>query len=435
MSLSPKIEVITFGCKVNTYDSSWLQSKLSSEFSNSDTEIFVLNSCAVTAEASRDAFRTARRIKRKKPNAKVVLTGCAAQVDTSAAEAVDEIDLIVANSHKGQIRELIQVMLQSESFDRVHKSNIFKKEDLEDQGGVEESHTRAFVKIQDGCNSFCTFCVIPFARGKSRSLSPHVLAEKLNQLYDQGIREVALTGVHIGDYEYSEGSASSMGLEGLIQHLLSRTRMPRLRLSSLEPVEVTDPLLELYQDPRLCRHFHMSIQSAETQTLSAMKRKYTAEDVERALLKIDSKVPGSFVGMDLIAGFPTETESQFAETADRLTDLPWTRLHVFPYSERPGTYASKTYPNLPNPEVKRRGEVLRSLSDRRLFERSMAQIGLRKEALVLRKPAHGAQGLSRDYWPILLPEMSESQLGTEISVSIQGISHGRLVGELISPGL
>jgi threonylcarbamoyladenosine tRNA methylthiotransferase MtaB len=351
----------------------------------------------------------------------VVVTGCAAQVDTESFTHVPGVDLVVANSHKGQLESLIRAYYSGTLRDRIYKSNIFKKEDLEPGGGIEAGHTRAFLKIQDGCNSFCTYCVIPFARGNSRSLSAAEIVARINELERAGAREVVLTGVHIADYH--EGGRD---LEDLLEKILSGTTMPRLRLSSLEPGEVSRRVLELYQNPRLCRHFHMSIQSANSKVLHEMKRQYTAETVERALLAIDERVPGSYVGMDVIAGFPGESDEEFIDSFERLRRLPWTRLHVFPYSARPGTFAARRRDPVHGALIKQRARLLRELSAERLAKRAAEQVGRTKMALSLR----GGRWLTRDYWPVTVdgewPENREFPV--EITASaITGELHARRV--------
>lgn len=416
------IDIKTYGCKVNTYDSGLLQKRFSrTEFKDSDkhTQVHVLNTCAVTAEATKEAVREIRKLKVKDPDSLIVVTGCAAQVDKDAFENLQWADLVVANSHKGQIEELIQKKLKGELSERVFHSNIFKKEDLEEGGGLEEDHTRSFLKIQDGCNSFCTYCVIPFARGKSRSLSIPNLVERVNELYNQGSREVVLTGVHIGDFEDTDTLGNSRSLEDLVESMLTFTKMPRFRLTSLEPVEVTSRLLELYQDKRLCPHFHMSIQSADTRVLNAMKRKYSAEDIEISLNEIEKRVPGSFVGMDVIVGFPGETDSEFENTYNRLVALPWTRMHVFPYSERPGTKAILIKDKVEARKISERSQRLRDLSQERMNRAALDQIGKSKELLILNSKKDRTLGLSEDYWHVLL-EGSNFERGSLLKVKVIG---------------
>lgn len=429
-------KVHTFGCKVNSYDSGLLQSRLHKEgFQSSGgekTHVHVLNTCAVTAEATKEAVRSIRRIKAKDPLATVVVTGCAAQVDTEAFQNLSGADLVVANSHKSYLGNILKDYYAGQlNGQRVFKSNIFRKEDLGAGGGVEENHTRSFLKIQDGCNSFCTYCVIPFGRGKSRSLTINDLVRRIHDLESYGAQEVVLTGVHIGDYQDGEKK-----LEDLVEQVLVKTKIPRIRMTSLEPPEVSDRLLELYSDPRMCRHFHMSIQSATSSVLEKMKRQYTAQDVETSLANIQRKVSGAFVGMDVIVGFPQESEGEFKETYDRLSSLPWTRIHVFPYSSRPGTKAEKMDGHIHQVEIKKRSKLLRELSSERYSQCGLAQVDKVKNALVLK----GNKALSRDYWQICLHEnQKEEVLNQEVSVKITGFDSssasrmdGLLWGEVIS---
>lgn len=442
-----RYKVHTFGCKVNTYDGGLLQKNLdaagflSSGDVESEPRIHVLNTCAVTAEATKEAVRQIRRLKVKDPFCTVVVTGCAAQVDTGSFENLPGADLVVANSHKGRLPELLSNYFKGTLEGRVFKSNIFRKEDLEAGGGLEKNHTRTFLKIQDGCNSFCTYCVIPYARGKSRSIPVLDLVARVNELSAQGAREAVLTGVHIGDYEDDTIPGRKLVLEDLVEHLLAKTEMPRFRLSSLEPVEVTERLLDLYRNPRMCAHFHMSIQSANTEVLHHMKRKYTREQVVDSLERIRRALPEAFIGMDVIVGFPTETEEQFRDTVNTLENAPWSRIHVFPYSERPGTRAAAFDVSVAPHERARRADVLRALSARRLEDEARGQVGRSKRVLVLNKAAKGGEGLSRDYWPVALPG-AESFLdhwrGQEIDVRITGYREperkgldGSLVGEVL----
>lgn len=430
MSDSFSVQFHTFGCKVNAYDTGLMEKRFLKDGFDIITEkegmgekpsrVHVLNTCAVTAQATKEAVRLSRRLKARDPFCLVVVTGCAAQVDTESFMGLPGVDLVVANSHKGQLETLIRKYYSGQLTDRVYKSNIFKKEDLEDGGGDKMGHTRAFLKIQDGCNSFCTFCVIPFARGKSRSIPVSNLVDRIRRLESQGVRETVLTGVHIGDYEDGD-----LRLEDLVEAVLRQTEMPRLRLSSLEPVEVSDRLLGLYKDERLCRHFHMSIQSAQTDVLHAMKRHYASPDVESALIRIADQVPGAYVGMDVIAGFPGETDEQFEESLNRLRDLPWTRLHVFPYSVRPGTYAARL-PQLSGEIIRERARRLRDLSLERVESHAIRQIGQIKKVLALQSESKKNRAISRDYWNIVLEGDGggTTPLSEEFSVQIIGTYRG-----------
>ncbi len=438
--------VHTYGCKVNSYDSGLIEKRLFQKghaASETKPRVHILNTCAVTAEATKEAVKKVRKIKSLDPQSTVVVTGCSAQVDGQAFDSLSEVDLVVANSHKVQLEDLLRQHFNGELNDKVFRSNIFKKDDLEEGGGLDSDHTRTFLKVQDGCNSFCTYCVIPFARGKSRSLSVRDLAARVQGFHESGIREVVLTGVHIGDYEDS-GKASPKYLADLVRVLLEETEIERIRLGSLEPVELTPELMGLFANGRLCPHFHMSIQSANTKVLQLMKRKYSAEQVEDSLNMISAMVPGAFVGMDVIVGFPGETEDDFQETYLRLARLPWTRLHVFPYSERPGTKALALPDSVKREARAFRAMRLRELSLDRYNESAAEQIGKIKKVLVLKSPAKGADGLSRDYWNIAIPELSsweDRPVGQELDIQIKGFDHslqsrieGHLVGEVIANG-
>jgi len=421
--------VHTFGCKVNTYDSGLIQKNLTThqfqyvpKLEKEKAQIHILNTCAVTAEATKEAVKVIRRIKSQQPFSTIVVTGCAAQVDTGSFENLPGADLVVANSHKGLLPDLLKKHFRGELTEKVFKSNIFKKEDLEAGGGLEKSHTRSFLKIQDGCNSFCSFCIIPYARGKSRSIAIKDLVARIRELENQGYNEIVLTGVHIGDYE-DEVSGAKKNMDDLVEAILAQTRVPRIRLSSLEPIEISDRLLEMYSDSRLCPHFHMSIQSADTEVLKNMKRKYTEKEVIESLNRIAHKVPNAYIGMDVIAGFPTETDEQFENTFKNLSETPWTRLHVFPYSERSGTKA-ETLPQIPFSKRKERASQLRELSWHRQQAEALKQVGTLQQALILNKPAKGAQGLTDYYWPVRLTdesELNEGDQGQILPVTITGV--------------
>ena len=430
--------VKTFGCKVNTYDSALIQKSLHRATGRRRAcggkgKVHIVNTCAVTDEAVKEARRYILRHRRQNPDDRIVVTGCAAQVETEKFSTLPEVDLVVANSHKEKLAQIVSAKWDQESSrpgkdhkHKIFKSSIFKKTHLGEGGGVEQGHTRLFLKIQDGCDSFCTFCIIPFARGKSLSLPPQDLIRSIQTHYDQGVREVVLTGVHIGDYCFPHDPKK--GLADLVRMILQKTSMPRIRLSSLEPPELTPALLELFADPRMCPHFHLSIQSAHSAVLKQMKRHYTAQEVESAFTKIHKQLPTAFVGMDLIAGFAGETKQQFEETYLRLKGLPWTKIHVFPYSPRKYTYAQKMYPSHPRHLIMKRAGFLRRLSDNRLRGEKEKQIGQLKMLLPLKYK--NPTGLSRDYWTVLLrparplkkqERKSPSSFNEEIPVRITAV--------------
>ena len=373
----------------------------------------ILNTCAVTREASAEAKRVVRKLKTQNPFAKIIVTGCAAQVDTGMFSGLGGVDFVVANSHKKEIPKILKRSIAGEKQENVFKSKIFKKDEIDFGSGLTDARTRVFLKIQDGCDSFCSFCVIPYARGRSRSFSVTQIVQQIQELVALGILEVVLTGVHIGDFQDPLTPPGSDPLSFLVESILRRTKLARLRLSSLEPIEISDHLLELFSDSRVCPHFHLSLQSAQTQVLADMKRKYGQREVRNCLTKIERSLPQAYIGIDLIAGFPTETPAAFDETYAVMRDHSWTKLHVFPYSERPGTKAAQITENVYPHIRKERGKRLRLLSDDRVRLKAQAQVGLTKEILPLKNQN---VGLSRDYWNVLLPESFSSGLETKFKI-------------------
>lgn len=403
------IQYHTFGCKVNTYDTGLIQKDLKNieteKLKTSGKTVHILNTCAVTAEATKDAVRLTRRLKKNDPNSIVVVTGCSAQIDKENFELTDTVDLLVANSHKEELKDLLQKKINGEALEKFYHKNIFRKSSMGEGGGLEDNHSRSFLKIQDGCDSFCSFCVIPHTRGKSRSLTLNSIIKKIKEFVLKGQKEVVITGIHLGDYD-DEGSV----LEDMVESILTETTLPRLRLTSLEPLELTSRLTELCKSERVCSHFHMSVQSVNTKVLAAMKRKYTKEDVLESFKRAKSVGTDVFVGMDVIVGFPGETESDFNETYDALKESPyWDKIHVFPYSERPKTGATLLNNSVPVMERKRRSKALRELSRERFKESLESQVGRELEVLVFEKKdfkgrRNYSQGLSKNYYPVVFPD-------------------------------
>jgi len=430
------VEIETFGCKLNHYDSLLMQKSLNQI--SSHKKIKLLNSCAVTAKAGKDIRKRAKKLKTTE-DCLVVVVGCGAQVETELYEKNSSVDLVIGNSDRKNLNTILQNFLSRQSqknlpkiqptqlysnLTQTHKepnkkpiqksftSNIFKQQEIySDFILPHPDRTRAFLKIQDGCDSFCTFCIIPFARGKSKSLSIDFLVESVHKLEEADLQELVLTGVHIGDYK-----DNNKNLEDLIETLLNKTTMARFRLTSLEPIEITKRLLDCYKDERMCPHFHISLQSTNTQVLKSMKRNYTKQEVEQAFERIALNIPQAFVGMDLITGFPTESLKDFEETYELLKNKPWSQIHVFPYSARKGTYSAFKYKELPQKEVKRRATLLRELSANRFQEKRKAQVGSHKKTLLFKKD--NTKSLSRDYWKVKVPP---SSFKGEKEVRITGI--------------
>jgi threonylcarbamoyladenosine tRNA methylthiotransferase MtaB len=449
-----KYLVRSLGCKANIVDGQSIEKALqlrgwSPAESEHDASLCIVNSCTVTDEADRQSRKMASRLASKNPEACVVITGCSAEVDPERLAGTRGVRYIVGNSDKPRIvdlllseiesgnaatpREQASILGQVRGYDEMLSRHPMDREwpsaeaqfprgMVLDEGNT--LRTRSFLKIQDGCNSFCTYCVIPYGRGPSRSQPPEQVVEQVRGLVERGVREVVLTGTNIGDYgaDWGEELPNGVKLAALTRRILTETSLERLRMSSLDPTEITSDLIEQVVEfgGRLCPHFHVSLQSPHSRVLRAMKRRYTAVEVERCLERIRSRIPHAYVGMDVITGFPGETLEEFEQTCTQLERLPWTRLHVFPYSERAGTPATRLPGPVPATERQRRARVLIELSRKRQrshFERRWEESGGLLEQVLIERPTRTAlahhepeaefwPGYTPDYLRVLLPRQS-----------------------------
>ncbi len=393
-----KFLVKTLGCKANYSDGQLLEVGLQNQGFESThdlmtADLIVINSCTVTDEADRQSQKLARDLHRKNPNAKIVYTGCAAEVNPELALKIKGVSAVVGNQNKDAAPALI-----AEYFERTSSSEtqagseilgsvsnyeqLASRHPMDREWALPEAElstilkldtdsstfrTRAFIKVQEGCDSFCTYCIIPYGRGPARSLPIQTIVDQIKTLVASGIQEVILTGTNIGDYGLD--FAGRLQVDELLEAILTQTQIARLRIGSLDPTEISDRMIELMETyPAFCPHFHVSLQHVSSKILKLMKRKYAWEQVETVLKKLGSMTRKPFIGMDLITGFPGETEEDFQLSVDRLKLLPWSRLHVFPYSERSGTPATKL-PLKVKPEIRKdRARALQALSLERLTQ-------------------------------------------------------------------
>jgi threonylcarbamoyladenosine tRNA methylthiotransferase MtaB len=410
MSFHKTYLVRTLGCKANMYDSQLIEAELqkrgwqpladtgsASRGTPLNADLCIVNSCTVTDEADRQTRKMAARLLRENPDARVVVTGCGAEVDPERLARSQGVHYVIGNRNKPNLVELILQKFEESRPDAasggriidaetgpVGYAEMFSRHPMDREWPLAESSfirppvhldghsgkTRAFLKIQEGCNSFCTYCVIPYGRGPSRSLRPVEVISQVRELVSEGIREVVITGTNIGDYGTDLGSEPM--LTQLLEMIFKETDLQRLRVSSLDPTEITDSMLELMsREKRFCPHFHVSLQSPDTRILKLMKRRYGFQQVKDCLEKINAipaPVGGVFVGMDVITGFPGESDEDFERTYQALASLPWSRLHVFPYSEREGTPATRLPGVVPREKRLERTQKLKALSLQRLNE-------------------------------------------------------------------
>ncbi len=390
-----------------------LKSSLS-EFESVSTDdvadIYIVNSCTVTEKADQEAKQAIRRFKKKNPNAAIVITGCSAQTRFQEWAKMEGIDFIVGNTLKHKIPEILnehRFLIQP----KLWVQNAFKNIEFQHSPVQKPAErTRFFLKIQDGCNDFCTFCVIPYARGKSRSLAPDRVIDQIRTLIDADVKEVVLTGVSLGSY--GADLSPKVTLAALVRRIENETKLLRLRISSLEPEDVSDELLSVLRDSVIfCPHFHLPLQSGDDFILEKMKRNYSVSYYEKLIRKISNDFKDVFIGIDLICGFPYETEERFHNSCHFLESIPWSKLHVFPYSSREGTSAVRFPEQVKRSEIGRRAERLREMSQRRHIAFLENQVGKKLSALVEKNPGDGpgdgieekeVKALSRNYVSIVI---------------------------------
>ncbi|MHA1109158.1 MAG: tRNA (N(6)-L-threonylcarbamoyladenosine(37)-C(2))-methylthiotransferase MtaB [Alphaproteobacteria bacterium] len=356
-------EIITFGCRLNAYESEVMRGH--AEAAGLDNAI-IFNTCAVTAEAERQSRQAIRKARRNHPDARIIVTGCAAQLSPERYAEMEEVDRVLGNREKLLAENFLLSDQAGADEARVSVDDIMSVR--ETAGHLVTGfagRARAFVQIQQGCDHRCTFCIIPFARGPSRSVPIGVVVDEVRSLVASGCGEIVLSGVDITDYGADLPGKPTLGQ--MMRRLLALApELPRLRLSSIDPVEVDDDLLALIgEEPRLMPHFHLSLQAGDDMILKRMKRRHSRRDAIMFCEALRARRPDAVFGADLIAGFPTETEAMFANTLALIDDCGLTYLHVFPYSERPGTPAARMT-QIPKTIRRERAARLREAGERRL---------------------------------------------------------------------
>jgi threonylcarbamoyladenosine tRNA methylthiotransferase MtaB len=405
------VEIVTFGCRLNAYESEVIRGHAAAL---SDTVI--VNTCAVTAEAERQARQAIRRAVRERPGARIVVTGCAAQIDPQAWRDLPGVDRVLGNDEKlkseswapGSSGAVSDIMAARQT--AAHLVTGFA------------GRTRAFVQVQQGCDHRCTFCIIPFGRGPSRSVPVGAVVAQVRTLVEAGYQEVVLTGVDIASYGPDLPGSPTLGQ--LVRRLLALVpELPRLRLSSLDPAAIDEALWRLIgEEQRLMPHLHLSLQAASDLILKRMKRRHLRADAAAAIGRARALRPGIAIGADLIAGFPTETEALFAETLQFVTEAELPFLHVFPYSERPGTPAARM-PAVPHRLRRERAARLREAGRGAAHLFFAAQLG--RTVSLLTETADG--GHSEHFAPVRL--VAPVEPGTLLSARVVGMTVDALLAE------
>jgi threonylcarbamoyladenosine tRNA methylthiotransferase MtaB len=396
----PRVAIATLGCKVNAYDTATIADRLRAagcELVDADApaDVVVVNSCTVTDAADAESRRLARRARRANPAARVVLTGCYAQTKPAEAAREPAIDHVVG---VGRLDALVAAVMGAG--ERIVVGNVRRERAVTTFGArTFAGQTRAFLKVQEGCDLFCTFCIVPMARGASRSLPPRAVLDEVAALAGAGFEEVVLTGVHLGGY--GEDLEPRVDLAWLVAAIAEQGLVPRLRLSSIDPHEVSEPLIRLLAaDPGLCPHLHVPLQAADDGVLQRMRRRYDTALARERLALVRELMPGAAIGTDLIAGFPGEDEAAFERTLAFLEASPITYAHVFPYSVRTGTTAAKLDGHTPRSVIAARAQRLRKTAERKRIAFARRFDGTAEEVLVetTRDSHSGAlRGYTRNY--------------------------------------
>ncbi len=358
-----KFIIKTLGCKTNQVESALIAEIMTNNGYTETNDIknaeyYILNSCSVTQIADTKNLSYIRKAKRENPNIKIIITGCMAQLEKENLLKQNFADYVIGNHEKNDIAEIIK------KGENLRVSDIFSHDHFRYEKLHQAHRTRASVKIQDGCNNRCSYCTIPFARGKNRSNSIRNIIEQINLFADEGYFETVLTGIHIG--QWGNDLNPKLKLQNLLEKI-ENTNIERYRLGSLNPTELTTDFINfLSKSKKFCPHFHLSLQSVCNKTLKAMNRNYNVEEIKNIVNYINLKFDKAFIGSDIIVGFPNETTEDFEITYNNLKELELTRIHVFPYSRRKGTIADKMDNQIETMEKKRRAKLIQEISDTKL---------------------------------------------------------------------
>lgn len=371
--MAKSVSLHTLGCKLNYSETSTLAGKFHSNGFNlkeygEASDIFVLNTCSVTENADKECRQIIRSVLNRNPETYIIVTGCYAQLQPNEIAEIHGVDLVLGANEKFRLFDYVN------GFEKKDLSCVFTSPadeitnlDYAYSSDV-ESRTRAFLKIQDGCDYNCSFCTIPLARGKSRSLPVNTVIENAKKLLDLGYKEIVLTGVNTGDYTYQNGTPKVNKLADILYEL-EKLNIPRIRISSIEPNLLNDEIIELTgSSDKFCKHFHIPLQSGDPDTLKLMRRRYNRDFYEGLIEKLNSKIPGIGIGVDVIIGFPGETAERFGNTLSFLENLQVSYLHVFTYSERRNTYAVTLPGRVEMKDRKERSRILRELSNKKKMQ-------------------------------------------------------------------
>ena len=433
-----KIAFYTLGCKVNQADTAsmenlFLRSGHQLVSFDGEADVYIINTCVVTNTGQRKSRQTIHRAIRKNPNALIVVTGCYPQTAAEEVKAIAGVDMIIGNQDRAQIVQLVEERLahrQTDTLDAVHKLTASTAFEEMAAGDITDK-TRAFLKIQEGCNQFCTYCIIPYARGPLRSRSLESIRTETQRLISAGFKEIVLIGIHLGCY--GKENPDGPTLYDAVKTVLDVPGVQRLRLGSLESVEVEPRLLTLMQeDARFCRHLHLPLQSGCDKTLQAMHRPYTTAKFKTLLADIKNRVPDIAITTDVIVGFPGETEADFETTCKFAESCGFSKMHIFPFSARKGTPAEKFAGAVTEAVKKERADILGRIDETMHKTFLQAMVGQNAEVL-FEQPAGEDyfEGLTGNYQRVFVKSGGRNLGGEILPVKITAFDGEKLLGEII----
>jgi threonylcarbamoyladenosine tRNA methylthiotransferase MtaB len=411
--MQKSVSLHTLGCKLNYSETSTLAGKFNQngfrikEYGES-TDIFVLNTCSVTENADKECRQIIRSVLKGNPDTYIIVTGCYAQLEPNEIAEIHGVDLVLGANEKFRLFDYVNGF-EKKDLSCVFTSPINEVTDFDYAYSSDiDSRTRAFLKIQDGCNYNCSFCTIPLARGGSRSLDINSVIDNAKKLLDTGYKEIVLTGVNTGDYNYTDSSSTNYKLISVLQEL-EKIKIPRIRISSIEPNLLTDEIIQLVKSSdSFCRHFHIPLQSGDPETLKLMRRRYNRDYYEELIGKLNTEMPDTGIGVDVIAGFPQETDKRFENTLNFLEELPVSYLHVFSYSERKNTHAVTLSGRVDIGKRKQRSRILRDLSNKKRLAFHRKNTGAVHNVLfeTIREDDH-MYGFTENYIKVRVPAKPE----------------------------
>lgn len=433
-----KIAFYTLGCKVNQADTAsmenlFLRSGHQLVSFDGEADVYIINTCVVTNTGQRKSRQTIHRAIRKNPNALIVVTGCYPQTAAEEVKTIAGVDMIIGNQDRAQIVQLVEERLahrQTDTLDAVHKLTASTAFEEMAAGDITDK-TRAFLKIQEGCNQFCTYCIIPYARGPLRSRSLESIRTETQRLISAGFKEIVLIGIHLGCY--GKENPNGPTLYDAVKTVLEVPGVQRLRLGSLESVEVEPRLLTLMQeDARFCRHLHLPLQSGCDKTLQAMHRPYTTAKFKTLLADIKTKVPDIAITTDVIVGFPGETEADFETTCKFAESCGFSKMHIFPFSARKGTPAEKFAGAVTEAVKKERADILGKIDETMHKTFLEAMVGQNAEVLFEQLAGEDYfEGLTGNYQRVFVKSGGRNLGGEILPVKITAFDGEKLLGEII----